>query len=90
MKLNTESVARASSRRPWLTVGLWVVLVAVAGYLSSAFLSDALTTDVDFTDKPEARQGMDLVEERLRDEFFTELVLVEAETATGADPEFAA
>ena len=26
LNLSTESIARASSRRPWTTIGIWVVV----------------------------------------------------------------
>ncbi|MBT8217042.1 MAG: MMPL family transporter [Acidimicrobiia bacterium] len=91
MKLNPETMARASSRRPWLTVGLWVVLVIVAGTLSSLFLADALSTDVDFTDEPSSKLGERLLIERLRGEDpFTEFVVVTAESATAFEPAYQA
>jgi RND superfamily putative drug exporter len=73
-----------------VTVGVWLVLLVVAVGLSSAFLADALTTDIDFTDEPEAKRAARLVEDRLRPISFTELVVVESATSTAADPEFAA
>ncbi len=89
MRLNTETLARASSRRPWTTVGLWIVVLGVAVMLSSALLGDALTTDIDFTDQPEAKRAAQLVEDRLRPVAFTEIIVVESETVTVADPGFA-
>ncbi len=91
MKLNPETMARASSRRPWLTVGLWVVLVVVAGTLSSLFLADALSTDVDFTDEPSSKLGERLLIERLRGEDpFTEFVVVTSESSTAFEPAYQA
>ena len=49
MKLNPESLARASSHKPWRTIVIWIVALVVAGGLSSALLADTLTTDFDFT-----------------------------------------
>ena len=40
VNLSTESIARASSRRPWITIGIWVVLFLIAG----------LSTDTDSAD----------------------------------------
>jgi RND superfamily putative drug exporter len=89
MRLNTEAVAGASSRHPWTIVGLWIVVVVVALALSSAVLGDALTTDIAFTDDPEAERAARLVEDRLRPVSFTEIVVVESETATVSDPALA-
>ena len=88
MKLNPESIARASSRRPWLTVGAWVVAIAAAGYLSVTYLADALTTDVNFTDRPEAVQAQDLLEEMRGEQKFSEFVVVRSDAITVDDPAF--
>ena len=88
MKLTTGSLARASSRRPWMTLGMWVVLIAIAGALSSMWLSDALTTDVDFTNEPEAKQALELVEDRFGREGVNEIFILRAEDATVEDESF--
>ena len=31
MRLNPETIARASSRHPWRTIGVWLVLIAAWG-----------------------------------------------------------
>jgi len=89
MRLNPESVARASSRRPWTVIGVWVTVLVIAGMLSSAMLADVLSADFDFTDHPESKQAEQLLEERLRGEKnFTELLVVTSETVTVDDPVF--
>ncbi|CAN5571035.1 MMPL family transporter [soil metagenome] len=88
MRLTTESLARASSRRPWLTVGLWVLVIALAGFVTSRFLTDALTTDVSFTNDPEAKRAADLIEERFGKEGITQVFLVSSDGATVEDPAF--
>ena len=85
MKLTTESLARGSSRRPWLTVAVWVTLIAVAGFVTSRFLSDALTTDISFTNDPEAKRAAELVEERFGKEGVTEVLILTAEGGTVED-----
>lgn len=91
MKLNPESIARASSRRPWRTIAGWLVLMVLAGVSAGAFLSDVLTTEFDFTDTPESKEARNLIEDRLRGPAkFTEFVIVAADSATAADPEYAA
>ncbi|HET6771490.1 MAG TPA: MMPL family transporter [Actinomycetota bacterium] len=82
MKLSTESLARSAGRHPWRTLVVWVVALLTAGALSSQFLGDALTTDTDFTNEPEAKEAARLLEERLRGpNEGTEFVVVTAEVA---------
>ncbi len=96
MRLNPETIARASSRRPWAAIGGWVALLVVAIAFTAMFLADALTTDFDFTDAPESKQALQLKEERLEPpvggpETFTEIVLVSSDGSLAAsDPQFAA
>ena len=66
MKVNPETIARASSRRPWVTVALWVLVIVIAMATTSTLLADTLTTDFDFTDEPESKRAQVLVEEQLR------------------------
>ena len=90
MKLSTESLARSAGRHPWRTLVVWVVALISAGVLSSLFLGDALTTDTDFTNEPEAKRAAGLLEERLRGpNEGTEFVVVTAEGAV-TEPEYRA
>ena len=89
MRLSPQSLARASSRRPWRTVAIWVVAVVASGAASSSLLGDATTTGVTMTNDPEATQAEELLEDRLtgprRD---TEIVIVSSRSATVDDPDF--
>ncbi len=88
MNVNPESIARASSKRPWVVIGSWVGLLVVAFVLTGLFLVENLTTDFDFTDEPEAKRAELLLEDRLRGPAtFTELIVVSSEpgSAGGAD-----
>ena len=85
---STEGLARASARRPWITLGLWVVAIAAAGWISSQYLADALTTSADFTNTPEAVQAEELIEERFGEEGVTEILILSSEDTTVADPAF--
>ena len=67
MKLNPESIARASSHKPWRVVFGWIGIIVLASAAANAFLADALTTDFDFTDDPESKRAETLLEDRLRD-----------------------
>ncbi len=92
MRLNPESIARASSRHPWRTIGVWVaILVGSMTLISGGLFTDALTNGIDFTNQPESKEAAELVQDRIRggaEEPDTELVLVVSETATAQDPEF--
>ncbi|HEX2699586.1 MAG TPA: MMPL family transporter [Acidimicrobiales bacterium] len=89
MRLSPQSMARASSRHPWRTVGIWLVLMAAAGAASGSLLSSATTTDVEMTNNPEANQAEKLLEDRLTGaERDTEIVIVRNESSTVDDPAF--
>jgi putative drug exporter of the RND superfamily len=90
MRLNPESIARASSRHPWRTVGVWLVIFVLAGASSSALLGSALTTDIDFTNTPEAKEAQQILEQRrLEQDLVTENWVI-AGSGEGAveDPAF--
>jgi putative drug exporter of the RND superfamily len=90
MKVSTESLARSGGRHPWRTLVVWVVALLAAGVLSSMFLGDALTTDTDFTNEPEAKRAAGLLEERLRGTGEDmEFVVVTADRAV-TEPEYRA
>jgi putative drug exporter of the RND superfamily len=66
MKLSPASLARSAARHPWCTLAVWVAALITAVILSAQILGDALTTDTDFTNEPEAKRAAALLEERLR------------------------
>lgn len=89
LNLSTESLARSSSRHPWITIGAWVLVLLVAGALVFSLLGDALTTEQNFTNNPEAIRAFDLLEERLRGPLRAkEIVIVRSETLTVDSPAF--
>ncbi len=90
MSLGTETLAKASARRPWRTVLIWVVLLVTAGIVSSQLLAGALTTSITFTDEPESLIAADLVTELRGETPDTEFVVVTSETANVGDPEYVA
>jgi RND superfamily putative drug exporter len=91
MKLNPESLARASSRHPWRVIVVWILLVVGMGAASQAFLADSLTTDIDFTNRPESKRAMELIEGNVTGEQQdTEFFIVEHDTLPVADPTFEA
>ncbi|MGH2765057.1 MAG: MMPL family transporter, partial [Actinomycetota bacterium] len=93
MKLNPESLARASSRHPWRTLGIWVVVIASMGFVSSRLLGDVLTQEFEFTNNPESVQAQEVIDERFSDGTevaSTEFFIVQSESLTVEDPAFEA
>src|SRR5918994_1989509 len=78
----TETLARVSARRPWLVVGLWLIVIFTAVVLVAMFL--AFEGEAEITRTTESKQA-----ERILDEGFpqeaatgeaiTEVVVVRAE-----------
>src|SRR4030042_6902645 len=87
----TEKLARACARRPWITVGIWVVAMAAAVIATVTLLGDALVTDAEFTSAPESMEAFNLMNERLgTDEtMMDEMIIVRSEALTVDDPAFA-
>ncbi len=91
MRLNPESVARSSSRRPWVTIGVWFVLIVTGGFASARFLGDALTQDIEFTNRPESVHAQEILDEAFpgsdqgNDTVF---FLVGSEQVPASDPSF--
>ena len=92
MRLNPESIARASSHHPWRTLVVWLLVFMAAGAASGSLLSDALTTEFDFTNTPEAKRALRVLEEvRLEDDVATETFIITTPDGTSAqDPAFVA
>jgi RND superfamily putative drug exporter len=90
MKLSPESLARASSRHPWRTIGVWVVVIVSMGIVSSRLLGDVLSQDFEFTNKPEAVRAQEVIDETFQTGGAedTEFVIVQSESLTIDDPRF--
>jgi RND superfamily putative drug exporter len=90
MKLNPESIARASSRHPWRTVGIWVAAIAVMVGVGGTLIADVLSQDISFTNRPESVRAQDALDaafntSRRQD---TEFLIVHSPSATVQDQEF--
>ena len=88
--LSTAGIARVSARHPWRVVATWVVILILA-IVAASGLGDALTTDGNFTNRPESVQADELLKERLRagqDQPVTETVIVHSDRLTVDDPAF--
>ena len=80
MRLNPESLARASSRHPWRTIVVWFLVLVAGGMASATLLGPALTTDFDFTNTPEAKRAEQILEERrLSEDIVTETWVIAGE-----------
>jgi uncharacterized membrane protein YdfJ with MMPL/SSD domain len=93
VRLSTESLARASARRPWAVIGYWGAAFLVAIVVIVALLGGALTSEGEMTNDPESYRGDDLVAERLPPEpgeenYGDEIVLVRSRTLTVDSPAF--
>ena len=86
----TDLLARVSARRPWLTIGAWVVLLLVAGALNVNLLDSATTTELRLSPGFESEDTRRLLEERFPGtQQPREVVVVQSDSLTVDDPAFA-
>jgi RND superfamily putative drug exporter len=89
MKINPESLARASSRHAGRTVWIWAVILVLGFGASFALLSSALTTDFDFSNSPEAKQAKTILEqEQLEQDVIPETFVMTGGDGAVSDPAF--
>jgi len=85
----TGRLAAAAARHPWRTVVAWVLALVVSIVTTGALLSQALTTESDFTGTPESQRALDLFEQRLgQKQPILDVMIVESRTLTANDPAF--
>ncbi len=90
----TERLARASARRKWLVVGAWFLAVLASAAAIGGLLGSALTTEDDFTGRPEAERAERILERAFppvrADRAFhvDEAVIVASARATAGEPRF--
>ena len=85
----TEFLARVSSRKPLLTIALWLLVALIGGALSGSLLESATTTEFRMGGGAESVRAARLLEDRLRGpEPITETVIVQSESLTVDDPAF--
>ena len=85
----TEYLARVSARRPWVTIGVWIALIAIALVLIGTLLPSATTTDFRLAGRYESERASAAIEDRLRGpKPLAELVIVQSPSLTVDDPEF--
>ena len=98
----TEFLVRASTRRPWLVIGCWALLMIIGGLLAidgelvpgieaTDILDPATTTEVKRGGGVESTEAERLLEEKLRGpERMTETLIVQSDSHTVGAPEFRA
>jgi RND superfamily putative drug exporter len=86
--LSTAGLARASAQHPWRVLGIWLLVLVLAGIASRDL---TLTNQYTLTNKPESIRADDLLNGRLRpNDPVTETVIVRSSTQTVDDPAFKA
>jgi len=89
---STAGLARASASRPWWTIGAWVLAIVLSVVVMGT-LGVKTTTDINFTNNPEAQAGLTVLEDAgLTDDDPTdETVIIKADNGqTVDDPAFQA
>ncbi len=82
----TARLARISATHPWRVVAAWI-LVLVLAVGTMGVLGDATTTEIRFTNSPEAQTGMDVLEKAGLDDNnpTDETVIIQAKSGTVDD-----
>jgi RND superfamily putative drug exporter len=88
-RLSTGSLARACANRPWLTIGIWMLVLLLSFISIALFLSSSLTTEMKFNKLTESEEGRQLLADRLRGpDRIKEIIIIHSEDSTVDDPEF--
>ncbi len=91
MRLSTTTLARGSARKPWLTVGIWVLALLGAGAIIAFVLPGSLTAQYSFLGQPDSKTGQELLAQKLdMPQKANEIVIVRSQSATVSDPAFRA
>jgi putative drug exporter of the RND superfamily len=89
MKINPQSVAKASATHPWRTLGVWLLVLAAGIAGAATLLGPALTTEVNFTNTPEAKRAEEVLKKELTGpDQITETFIVIGKDVGVQDPAF--
>ncbi len=89
MRLSTTSLARGSARRPWLTIGVWILALLAAGAIIALVLPGSLTAQYTFLGNPGSKTGQDLLAQKMgMPQKANEVVVVRSQNATAGDAAF--
>jgi len=61
MRPSTTTLAEGALRKPWLTVGIWLIAVFAAGALIALVLPGSLTTQYSFLGQPDPKTGQEFL-----------------------------
>ena len=87
--LSTQSLAARCARKPWTTIGIWVLILIISVVLRGMLFEDAITTEFTFTSNPDSKRADELIEDRLRGSKGTsEVVIVQSDSLTVGDPAY--
>ena len=93
MKLSTQTIASASARHPWRTIGVWIATFVLAMAAIGVLLGDSLTTEGAPTNNPESERAIDVIARAFPptpETFTTDVVIVRSEQYRLDDPAFEA
>ena len=92
MKLSTTSLAAASARHPWWTIGAWALASVAAIAAIALLLGDALTTDGEPTNDPQSLAARDVLLESFppQDGGATDVVIIRSEGGDTSEAELRA
>jgi RND superfamily putative drug exporter len=92
MKISPESLARSSSRHPWRTLAMWLVLIVTMGAVSSRLLAGVLSQDGSFTNRPESVRAQEVIDSKFATSISedTEFFIVHSDSLMVDDPQFKA
>jgi len=84
---STRGLAAASARRPWRTLGIWLVLIVLAAILQGT-MGGAFNNDVNFTNDPDSKHGADLITAHMGEEPLIETIVITSPNLTVDDAAF--
>jgi uncharacterized membrane protein YdfJ with MMPL/SSD domain len=93
VKVNPETLARASARHPWQVLISWVLLASASAVVAALLLGDVLNNDIEFTNRPESVRAQETIDERFEADQVgagTEYVIVSSDERSVDDETFRA
>lgn len=88
-RFSAEALARRSARHPWMTMGVWLLLLLAAVYAMATMLGDVLTTEEGLLNNPDSHRANEMLEQNLRGpEQVREVVIIRSDDLTVDDAAF--
>jgi RND superfamily putative drug exporter len=85
---STAGLARITSRHPWRTIAVWILILVIGGWQAS-LIGDRTTSEYKFNTEPESVKGLNLIEAHMGgDQPLQETIVVASDSLTVDDPEF--